>query len=417
MKLFGKKKKPIENVQLSTRHIALRWIAVVVCLIVAVVTIGYALNALLTVNTGWQEIEDISTEITCAGDFVVNYNFGQGGSEATTAYRRMAALYSDAAEKAYWLFNKDQAHETIVGVRTINDRPNTVLTVDPVLYEAFALVEAYGDRSIYLAPLYSEHDSMLACETDAHAMMRDPQHDREAAEYAARVAMYANDPQHISVELLGNNQLRLNVSAEYLNWAEANAMDALVDFHWMKNAFIIDYFADVLTENGFTQGTISSEDGFARNLDDSGATYMFNIYDRPGDAAYLAGAMQYQGKKSIVSVRAFPVNAEDAVERYYVYADGSTAAPQMSPEDGLRKNAVPSMIGYARDLGCAEVLLQMLPVYAVDALDEAAVARLAGNGVETIWCEESVVYHTQEALQLYNLYTDGKITYTSKAVP
>ena len=104
MKLFKKDKKPIENVQLSTRHIALRWIAVAVCLIVAVVTIGFALNSLLTVNSGWQEIEHISTEITCAGDFVVNYNFGEGGADSTTAYRRIAAMYSDAAEKAYWLF-------------------------------------------------------------------------------------------------------------------------------------------------------------------------------------------------------------------------------------------------------------------------------------------------------------------------
>ena len=98
MKLFNKDKKPIEHVQLSTRHIALRWIAVAVCLVLAVVTIGYALNALITVNSGWQEVEHQSTEITCAADFVVNYNFGDGGSGATTAYKRISALYSDAAE-------------------------------------------------------------------------------------------------------------------------------------------------------------------------------------------------------------------------------------------------------------------------------------------------------------------------------
>lgn len=413
MKLFNKDKKPIENVQLSTRHIALRWIAVAVCLIVAVVTIGYALNSLLTVNAGWQEIEDISTEITCAADFVVNYDFGQGGAEATTAYRRIAALYSDAAEKAYWLFTKDQTHETIVNVRAINDQPNTVLTVDPVLYEAFAKVQEYGDRSIYLAPLYSEHDSMLVCETDAHAQMRDPAYDAEAAEFAARVAIYANDPKHINIELLENSQIKLYVSEEYLNWAEANAFDALVDFHWMKNAFIIDYFADVLAENGFTNGTISSEDGFVRNL---GAkdTFLFNVYDRPGDVAYLAAAMQYQGACSIVSLRSFPVSTDDAVERYYVYADGTAAAPQMSTADGLRKNAVPSLIGYAQDAGCADTLMRMLPVYVQEELDEAQIKALVLSGVQAVWCEDHTVVHTEEALRVTGLYADGQTSYQAK---
>lgn len=413
MKLFKKDKKPIENVQLSTRHIALRWIAVAVCLLVAVTTIGFALNSLLTVNSGWQEIEHQSTEITCAGDFVVSFDFGEGGSGATTAYKRISVLYSDAAENAYWLFTKDQTRENMVNVRAINDQPNTVLTVDPVLYEAFAKVQEYGDRSIYLAPLYSEHDSMLACETDAHAQMRDPVYDAEAAAYAACVAAYAKNPKHIDVELLDNSQIKLNVSEEYLAWAEENAIDTLVDFHWMKNAFIIDYIADVLTVNGFTNGTISSEDGFVRNLG-AQETFLFNVYDRPVDVAYLAAAMQYQGKKSIVSLRCFPVSSEDAVERYYVYEDGNAAAPQMSAEDGLRKNAVPSMIGYAQDAGCAETLLRMLPVYVQDELDANAVVQLAQNGVYAVWCEENTVMHTEASLQLINLYVDENTVYQTK---
>lgn len=413
MKLFNKEKKPIENVQLSTRHIALRWIAVAVCLIVAVTTIGFALNSLLTVNSGWQEIEHQSTEITCAGDFVVSFDFGEGGSGATTAYKRISMLYSDAAENAYWLFTKDQTHETMVNIRAINDQPNTVLAVDPVLYNAFALVKQYGDRSIYLAPLYAEHDSMLACETDAHAQMRDPAYDAEAADYAACAAAYAKNPDHVDVELLDDSRIRLNVSEEYLAWAEENAVDTLVDFHWMKNAFIADHIADVLTSNGFTNGTISSEDGFVRNLGAQG-TFLFNVYDRPEDVAYLAAAMQYQGKKSIVSLRAFPVSSEDAVERYYVYEDGSAVAPQMSVEDGLRKNAVPSMIGYAQDAGCAETLLRMLPVYVQNELGTDALEQLAQNGVHAVWCEENTVMHTEASLVLTNLYVDEKTAYQAK---
>ena len=414
MKLFEKDKKPIEHVQLSNRHIALRWIAVAVCLIVAVVSIGYALNAMLTVNSGWREIEHQATEITCAADFVVNYNFGAGGKDATAAYKRITTLYSDAAKNAYWLFNADAAQETIVGVRTINDAPNATLTVDPVLYNAFAQVQAAGDRSIYLAPLYAEHDSMLACDSDVFAELRDPAKDADAAVYAARVAEYAGDAQHINIELLEGNQIRLYVSAEYLAFAEENAIDALVDFHWMKNAFIIDYIADTLVQNGYTQGSISSVDGFVRNLDDSGASYLLNVYDRPDDVTYLAGIMQYHGKKSIVSLRAFPLTQDDASLRYYVYADGTTVAPQMSVQTGLRTNAVPSLVAYAADAGCAEVLLKTLPLYTQTEPDVPALQTLAQEGLYTVWCEQSTVMHTDPALQLVNLYTDGNTTYQPK---
>ena len=410
MKLFNKDRKPIENVQLSTGHIALRWIAVAVCLIVAVASIGYALNELLTVNAGWQEIEHISSGITCAGDFVVSFDFGEGGAEATGTYRRIVKLYSDTAEKAYWMFTKDLAHESIVGMYAINHAPNTVLTVDPVLYNAFAQVQAADDRSIYLAPLYAEHDSMLASDSDVFAAMRDPAKDMEAAEFAARVAMYANDPQHINVELLGNNQLKLHVSDEYLNWAEANAFDALVDFHWMKNAFIIDYFADELTRNGFTNGVISSVDGFVRNLGAQDAM-MFNVYDRMDDTSYLAAVMQYHGEQSIVSLRAFPVNQSDVQERYYVYDDGSVAVPHMNAQTGLRAQTFTTLIGYGQDAGCAEVLLKLLPIYTMEIPGAEDACRLVQEGVELVWCEDWTVYHTEAALNLTNLYQDEQVTY------
>ena len=412
MKLFNKDKKPIESVQLSTGHIALRWIAVAVCLIVAVASIGYALNALLTVNAGWQEIEHISSGLTCADDFVVSFNFGKGGAEATGTYRRIVKLYSDTAEKAYWLFTKDQAHESIVGMYAINHAPNTVLTVDPVLYNAFAQVQAAGDRSIYLAPLYAEHDSMLASGSDVFAAMRDPARDDEAAEFAARVAMYANDPQHIQVELLGNDQVRLHVSEEYLNWAEANAFDALVDFHWMKNAFIIDYFADVLTENGFCDGVISGKDGFVRNL---GAqdTMMFNVYDHMDGTSYRAAVMEYRGAKSIISLRSFPVSQSDAQERYYIYDDGSVAAPHMNAQSGLRATAFTTLIGYDEEAGCAETLLKLLPIYTMEIPGVEDARRLVQEGIELVWCDGHTVYHTEEALSLVQLY-DGEVTYAAE---
>ena len=128
----------------------------------------------------------------------------------------------------------------------------------------------------------------------------------------------------------------------------------------------------------------------------------------------LESAMRAKGKKSIVSLRTFPLTQDDASLRYYVYADGTTAAPQMSVQTGLRTNAVPSLIAYAADAGCAEVLLKTLPLYTQTELDVPALQKLAQEGLYTVWCEQSTVMHTDSALQLVNLYTDGNTTYQPK---
>lgn len=60
--------------------------------------------------------------------------------------------------------------------------------------------------------------------------------------------------------------MRLEVSEEYQNWMAENGYETYLDFYWMKNAFIVDYLADLMIENGYIRGAISSYDGFNRNL-------------------------------------------------------------------------------------------------------------------------------------------------------
>lgn len=69
----------------------------------------------------------------------------------------------------------------------------------------------------------------------------------------------------------------------------------------MANAFIVDYIADTMRANGFVRGSVSSYDGFVRNLDDlSGSEYAFNIFNRVGNTVHQAGVMRYDHAMSIV---------------------------------------------------------------------------------------------------------------------
>lgn len=80
----------------------------------------------------------------------------------------------------------------------------------------------------------------------------------------------------MNVELLGGNQVKLSVSDDYLAFAEKNFISDFIDFSWMKNAFITDYVADVMIDNGYTLGSLTSYDGFTRNLDQTSAITKLN---------------------------------------------------------------------------------------------------------------------------------------------
>ena len=78
--------------------------------------------------------------------------------------------------------------------------------------------------------------------------------------------------------MLGDNKVCLNVSDEYLAFLQENGVDSLIDFGWLKNAFVVDYLAEVMIARGYTLGAITSYDGYTRNFDSLNTEYAFNVF-------------------------------------------------------------------------------------------------------------------------------------------
>ena len=229
----------------------------------------------------------------------------------------------------------------------------------------------------------------------------------------------------MNLELLGEGRVRLFVSREYLAYAQENGIDSFIDFYWMKNAFVADYLAESLIEAGYTRGSISSYDGFVRNLDGRDVSYSFNLYDRvaPGEAAsreetgdeagqgqgpdgagtdaqiLRLATLQYKGPASLVYLRDYPVTSMD--QRYYRMADGQMRTAYIDPRDGLCHSSLGSLVSYSYSstLGCADVLLSVLPVYMADAFDPEAAEALAEGG-------ESA---DSRAGAIYSVYRQGSV--------
>lgn len=405
----------VTRIELSEKNKKLRLVLICVLLAIGAVAIGYGLFSALSVDGGWRNIEISTAERNCASDFVFSYCFDDSPDTATEDNKRLSALYSAAAEKGYWLFNADEVSEEIGNLGYVNANVNKPITVDPVLYQAFALLEQYGSRQLYLGPVYVEYDGMFFAESDDAAEYYDPDQNPEMAAYFADILAFANDPQAVRVELLGDNKVQLHVSQSYLTFAAENEITAFLDFHWMTNAFLADFLADQIRDAGFTSGFIASYDGFTRNLDATGRTYSQNIIDRHENTLYPAAVMAYTGAKSLVYLRNFPLTQQDRWH-YRSWEKGTVTTSYISLTDARSKSATDMLMVYGGEEGCAQLLLRSIPVYIADTLEESALTAFAAQKIYAVWAEGTELRYTQKDIQLSQLMTDGQITYTAREI-
>ena len=396
--------RPVERIELTWENYRLRIIAAVVFLAVGLWLLARAVAGLLGTDPGWQVIEtDSNAAVNCGGDFTFYYELGGSGMSAAAEKRALTAVYTDAAVTAYRLFSADESFEGVTNVCDLNRRPNEILTVDGALYAAFELLERCADRSVYLGPVCELYNGLFSCQEDWQTRDFDPYANPEIAAYYAEAAAFARDPGSVQVELLGGGQVRLRVSEEYLAFAQANETDRFIDLSWLTNAFIADYLAEALARQGYTHGSLSSYDGFIRNLDSRELDYALNLYDFADGTIRPAGVMNYRGPRSMAYLWDYPLSVSDS-RRMYLLETGEVRTDYVSTGDGRCKSAAHNLIAWSDGLGCAEIALRIAPIYVADALDVTALEALADSGIQSVRFEDRVIRGTDPGLTLTDLY-------------
>jgi len=410
--------RPVEKLELSGEKPALRAVAAALFLLIGAAALAYAFSQLFTQEPGWQTIQAGTADgPTCGEDFTFLYELGASGRPAREEGRALTGLYTRTCRRAFQLFHTDEGFEGVVNLYDINHRPNEVLEVDPALYRAFEAVQRAGDRTLYLGPIVTRYDDLFYCEDDSQLADFDPRLSREVAEEYAAIAAFANDPEQIDVELLGDHQICLRVSEGYLAYARQEGIDRFLDFGWMKNAFIADYLAEAMAGNGYTFGTISSVDGFARCLDSREGSYGLNLLAWLKDRPIQAGTLEYRGPMNMASLRAFPA-AEGDESRYYRLSSGEIRTLYLDPQDGLCRLAADSAVCYSPEHGCAELAMGMAPAFVADMICGDALKELAGEGIEHIYCRDGAIYASDPDVAVTGLYENGEgVRYSVAASP
>ena len=392
--------KPVTRIELSGENFTLRWILIVLLLAVAVTALFVGITSMMETEAGWKAIEVSSDEVNCSQDFQFYYDLGADGDSATVENKLLTTLYSQATEDAHMIFSAYDQKDGVNNVRYLNEHVNEIVTVDETLYNALELIVRYDNRHIFMAPVNVEYNRVFTASSDSEAAAYDPARNPDVMAYVEEIVSYAGDPEMISLEILGDNQVQLNVAEEYLAFAEEEEIVTFLDFSWMTNAFIIDYIAEVLAEGGYTRGYLVSYDGFTRNLDARGETFHQNVFDYLDGTIYVPAALSYNKPISMVFLRSYPVADEDQWH-YYRYEDGSVASLLLDPADGVNKTAAHDLISYSYEAeGCGEMLMQLIPVFIADKFDAEALSALTSNGIYSVWSEDRELLYNDSELVL-----------------
>lgn len=393
---FTPREKPVQKIELSEKYIKPRGILALLCLILGIALMGYSLLSALNTEPTWQQIEASSNEPHCGQDFQLMYDFSEAGNHASTQEKALSNLYSQAAVDGYRAFTPDVLEEGLGNVAWLNAHVNETVTLEPGLYKALEQVVSSGDRQIFLAPAVEQYSHVFTSVTDQEAAEYDPAKNEEVGQWFSELASFVSDPAAVNLVLYGENRAMLSVSESYLAFARENEITRFLDFGWMTNAFLADFLAETLTENGFTKGYITSNDGFTRNLDSSGRKYYVNLMAGQGTRIVSPGQIAYKSPASLVLLRRFSLEAGDS----YTYASGETVTPYLDPRDCRSKSAAESLLVYSDQAGCGELLLQATSLYIADSLDSVALAALPEESIYGIWCQENTVFYNDPTLKL-----------------
>lgn len=399
--------RPVTKLELSEKNIRFRWIAIVVLLAIATVSIGYGFYSALSTQPGWQEVTVQPEAVNCSGDFVLMYDFGTGDINPTAAYKKLELLYSDLTEESYRLFHGEAEGED--NLYHINKNPNEAVTVAPALYTALEQIVESGNRHVFMGPVLELYNSVFLSATDAEAENFDPMKNPERGALALEAASYCASEEMVALELLGENTVRLKVAQEYLRYAETYGIEAYLDLGWMTNAFIADYIAQALEAEGFTSGYLASYDGFTRNLYGRTTFFSQNIYHCVENDIYLPASLEYYGPMSIVALRAYPLSERDRWH-YYAYGDGSITSVYLDPADGMTRTSIDGFTAYSREASCAEIVLKVAPVFTAETFDAYSLDILASQGIQSVRCVGNQIVCTEGAAPFEILDQNYSIT-------
>jgi hypothetical protein len=217
---------------------------------------------------------------------------------------------------------------------------------------------------------------------------------------------FSRDRDAVNIEFLEDGKIRLNVSEEYMAFAAEYGFTNYIDLGIFTNAFIVDAVSQALTEEGLTYGSISSYDGFSRNLDTRDIDYSFSFYSKYEDTVYPVCDVVYSGNIASYAPKTYPTGEVDALD-FYLYSDGGSAHRFIDPISGEYKSTISDLLLASDEADCSSLALKAYRAIVGDSFGLEDVA-----GVSAVWLDGKTVRHYGNMIEVTSPYKDEKIEFS-----
>ena len=389
-KNYGPQRLPNrKDIEVTGQNIKLRVAALIIFLVIGIGGIVIGITGALNKESGWTRVTvNSGYPVVASADLDFEYYLGK---KATAEYKQVSTLFSEASYRAYQVYHPTQAYPDLGNLCSVNDAPNQELTVAPELYRAFALLQSKNCRALFLAPVYAQYDAVFRSQSDEEAAIYDPLYSEEAAAYVEELMGFVSDPDAISLDLLGNNRVRLNVREDYLRFAEENEIGSFLNFYFLKNAFVLDDIAAELREAGLVHGYIASREGFVRYLDPAETDFTLELISREAEGIAYPAQLRISGALQLVCMHAYGSGSADY---FYEYADGTERTPYLDPVTGACRAAIQDLTLLSRSASLAEMAIDAFTAFSAEQWDSAPIAALSQSEIGAVWCEGKTLYNT-----------------------
>ena len=137
--------------------------------------------------------------------------------------------------------------------------------------------------------------------------------------------------------------------------------------------------------------------------------------NRENKGVHSVGRMEYRSAANIVSLRDYPLSTMDR-RHYYGLETGEIRSAYIDIKDGLCKSATENLVCYADNLSCAEILVQMIPIFIADHLDQEQLTQLKEAGIYSVYCEDREIIYNDPNLNIVSKEKKDSIIYHDKFI-
>ena len=327
--------------------------------VIGLAAFSFGIARYRTADPGWTEVEaDAAADVNLSENFTLYWHLGEGNMTPTAEKKLLTTVYSEEMTTLWQQFSATQYVEHVNNLYEINRQPNATVQVEPELFSALKTAVELGGRSLYYGPYYEYYNALFLAEDDYSASFFDPAKEPEIAAYFGELAAFITNPEHISLEFPAENEVRLQVSEEYLAYIKQEEIEVLIDLSPAMDAFAADYTAAKFKEQNLINGCLTSYDGMIASLVPN-EELNFQEYELQGTKIAVKQEMAYTGARNIVSLRNFPIQEKDA-NRFYLYQDGTIVGGYIN-DQGLQAARFPTLSAWSEEKSCVEIYYALLP--------------------------------------------------------